>query len=295
MKSCWLALIGACIFLTAAQAQTSRNEIPFQVLPSGHILLKAKVEGVEGNFIFDTGAGLTVFTKTFFDKLKNVTKEDGGYTGFRATGERLDIDLYQVRDFEFGPLKKPREEVSFLDANLGGIDGIIAIKLIEHQPFTIDFTKNVLRFEDQSSLAAIRKSAKTIPLQLEQSRNKSLTIFAYFMVNDSLRLQFSLDSGAGKDVFRLNAKLLERLHVNVNDTANVRRVERKSEFNENFKSAIYHTQLPKLSPEGVPSIQTGPFPAQLVEGLIYDGIIWINWLGPKLTFDLSAPALLVSQ
>ncbi len=109
-----------------------RNPLP--VLPSGHILLKARIEGVEGNFIFDTGAGLTVFTKTFFDKLKSVKKEDGGYTGFRATGERLDIDLYEVRDFEFGPLKKPVEEVSFLDANLGGIDGIIAIKLLEHQP-----------------------------------------------------------------------------------------------------------------------------------------------------------------
>ncbi len=137
--------------------------------------------------------------------------------------------------------------------------------------------------------------AKVIPLQLEQSRNKSLTIFAYFMVNDSLRLQFSLDSGAGKDLFRINAKYLDRLHVNVKDTANVRKIEKKSEFNENFKSAIYVTKLQKLSPEGVAGIKTGPFPAQLVEGLIYDGIMWISWLGPKLTFDLSAPALLVRQ
>ncbi|WP_109699373.1 aspartyl protease family protein [Chitinophaga deserti] len=293
MKPCLLALCFACLFLTTNAQSSAQNELPFQVMESGHILVKAKVDGVEGSFIFDTGAGLTVFTKTFFGKLQHVKKEDGGYTGFRATGERLDIDLYEVRNFEFGPLKKAVEEVSFIDANFGGIDGIIAIKLLEHQPFTIDFTKKVIRFENKQTLATIRKTAKTIPLQLEQSRNRSLTIFAYFVVNDSLRLQCSLDSGAGKDVFRLNAKHLSRLHVDVTDTTNVKRVERKSEFNENFKSSIYITRLRNLSPEAVPSIQTGPFRVQLVEGLIYDGIMWISWLGPKLTFDLSAPALLV--
>lgn len=294
MKPCILALLFACVFILA-KAAPAANEIPFQLLESGHLLVKAKVDGVEGNFIFDTGAGLTVFTKTFFDKLKYSRKEDGGYTGFRATGERLDIDLYEVRNFEFGPLKNAVQEVSFLDANLGGIDGIIAIKVLEHQPFTIDFPAKVIRFEDKQSLAGIRKQAKSIPLQLEQSRNKSLTIFAYFMVNDSLRLQCSLDSGAGKDVFRLNAKHLSRLHVDVRDTANVRKVERKSEFNEQFKSSIYITKLRNLSPEGSPSIQSGPFPVQLVEGLIYDGIMWINWLGQRLTFDLDTPVLLVRQ
>ncbi|WP_126243398.1 retropepsin-like aspartic protease [Chitinophaga rhizosphaerae] len=293
MRTCLLTVLCACIFLSSAKAHDPRTEIPFQVTASGHILLKATVSGVEGNFIFDTGAGITVFTKAFFDKLKNTQREDGGYVGFRATGERLDIDLYRVRDVAFGPLKKAEEEVSFLDANLGGIDGIIAVKLLEDQPFTIDFTQNVLRFENRQTLASIRKSAKIVPLQLEQSRNHSLTLFAYFQVNDSLRLQCSLDSGAGKDVFRLNAKYLGRLNVDVSDTARVRKVERKSEFNENFRSSIYITELRNLAVDGEPSVRTGPFGAQLVEGLIYDGIIWISWLGRKITFDLGAPALLV--
>ncbi|MCK7554149.1 aspartyl protease family protein [Chitinophaga sedimenti] len=85
----------------------AQSNIPFELLPSGHLLVKAKADGVEGNFIFDTGGGLTVFTKVFFDKLRQVKKQDGGYTGFRATGERLDIDLYNVSSFEFGGIKKP--------------------------------------------------------------------------------------------------------------------------------------------------------------------------------------------
>jgi len=45
---------------------TGKDEIPFELLPSGHILVKAKIDSVEGSFIFDTGAGITVFTKKFF-------------------------------------------------------------------------------------------------------------------------------------------------------------------------------------------------------------------------------------
>ncbi|UYQ94452.1 hypothetical protein MKQ68_05030 [Chitinophaga horti] len=284
------------IFQLPAYAQpTAKNEIPFQLLPSGHLLVSASVAGVEGKFIFDTGAGLTVFVKTYFDKLPDVIKEDGGYTGFRATGERLDIDLYKVRDFHFGPIRKAVEEISYLDANLGGIDGIISLKALESGPFTIDYTKKVLRIESPAALAGIRKTAKVIPVQLEQSRDKSLTLFSYFKVNDTLNLQLSLDSGAGKDVFRLSSRFTSALGVNVNDTTRVRKIEKRSEIDQNHISHIYVTKLDKLASTNAPSVDTRNFPVQFVEGLIYDGIIWINWLGQSVTFDLQNKVLLVKR
>lgn len=267
--------------------------MPFELLPSGHILLKAKVDGVEGRFIFDTGAGLTAFTKTFFDKLKNVVAEQGGYTGFRATGERIDLNLFKVNDFELGSFKKPEEEISWVDMNLGGIDGIISLKLLETQPFTIDFTKKVLILQSAPELAAAKKGAKRIPVQLEQSRNKALSLFAYFTVNDSLTLQIALDSGAGKDVYRINSKYLKQLNVDVNDTLKVKKIEKKSEINTAHLSSIYLTKLKSISVAGNAPIKTSDFQVQFVDGLIYDGIIWINWLGSKITFDLQDKALFV--
>ncbi|RAJ80372.1 aspartyl protease [Chitinophaga dinghuensis] len=271
----------------------SANEIPFQLMESGHILVKAKVDGVEGNFIFDTGAGLTAFTKTFFDKLKHVVREDGGYTGFRATGERMDLDLYKVKQFQLGSLIHEEEEISYVDANLGGIDGIISLKYMESQPFTIDFEKKVLRLETPKTLAQIREKATSIPVQLEQSRNKSLALFSYFRVNDTLTLQVSFDSGAGKDVYRLNSKYMKALQIDPSDTAHVRTIERKSEFNEQFKSHIYLAAVKKIASEKAPAIQRANVRAQFVDGLIYDGIIWINWLGSKISFDLQHQQLLV--
>lgn len=293
MKFVLLSICLALCIPVVSFSQSQKNEIPFTLLESGHILVKAKIDGVEGNFIFDTGAGLTVFVKSFFEKLKQVTKEDGGYTGFRATGERLDIDLYKVKNVEFGPVKKAVEEISYLDANLGGIDGILSLKLVESMPFTIDFDKKVLRFESAQTLSYIRKKAKSIPVQLEQSRDKSLTIFSYFKVNDTLNLQLSLDSGAGKEIYRLNAKYLKQLGVDVNDTLKVKTFEKKSEFNPDHISHIYVTSISSIAAAAAPSVSKKDFRVQFLDGLIYDGIIWINWLGSKITFDLDKKVLLV--
>ncbi|WP_293303999.1 retropepsin-like aspartic protease [Pedobacter sp. UBA5917] len=294
MKTYFICLFALLPFISFSQS-TNKNEIPFELLPSGHILVKARVDQVQGSFIFDTGAGLTVFTRKFFDQLKHTKKEDGGYTAFRATGERIDIDLYHVPDFEMGNFKKAEEEISYVDADFGGVDGIISLKFLEAKPFTIDFEKKVLRIESPASLATIKKTAKKLPIQLEQSRGKSLTIFSYFKINDKLNLQISLDAGAGKDVYRLNPKYLKALDVDVTDSTKVKKVQRKSEIDEKFVSNIYATRLNSIAAQNEASITTKDFPVQFVDGLIYDGIMWINWLGKRITFDLQDEMLLIER
>lgn len=279
-----------------AFSQISRqNEIPFDLLPSGHLLVKAQVDGITGNFIFDTGGGITVFTKSFFSKLTHTSAEDGSYTGFRATGERMDISLFKVRNVEFGSFKKPEEEVSWLDVNLGGIDGVLSLKLLESQPFTIDFKRKVIILETQQTLAGIKKLATPLAIQLEQSRDKSLTLFSYFKINDTLTLQLSLDSGAGKDVYRLNSKYMTALGVNSQDTLRVKKIEKRSEFNENYVSTIYTARLKKIAGATTPAIAISDVPVQFVDGLIYDGIMWMNWLGTRISFDLAHKMLLVQR
>ena len=290
----WFAFF-LLIIWTHSFPQSSTASIPFQLLPDGYILVKAKVDGIEGNFLFDTGAGMTVFTKTFFDKLNYKVKEDGGYTAFRATGERLDIDLFQVKNFELGTYKQPFQEVSYFDFNLSGLDGIISLKLLEQQPFTLDFTKMLIRFESPKTVAALKKSGYVIPVQPEQSRGKSLDIFAYFKLNDTLTLQLSLDSGAGNDVFKFNSKYCKQLGIDVNDTLTVKKYQRKSEMDTAFLSTTYSTKLKKLAAAASPAINITNIKAQFVDGLIYDGIMYINWLGSQITIDLPGRQLVIQK
>jgi len=64
------------------------QRLPLQVLPSGHILVSAEIEGKKGNFIFDTGGGINLFFDEFASALKK--KETYNFlTAFRATGEKI--------------------------------------------------------------------------------------------------------------------------------------------------------------------------------------------------------------
>lgn len=55
----------------------SAQKTPIKILPSGHIIAKATIEGKEGNFIFDTGGesifSLTVLRKTSSQNLLTIS------------------------------------------------------------------------------------------------------------------------------------------------------------------------------------------------------------------------------
>lgn len=268
--------------------------VPIEITPEGHILVKAAVNGVEGNFIFDTGAGLNVVTKKFADKLNKLPKQDGGFTGFRATGERLDIDLYTAQTITVGGYTHKQPTVAVIDANFGPIDGLISLMSFQNTPFTIDYTQNKLIIETDKSLAARKKTAKAVvPLQLERNRDKALDVFAYFTLENKLTLQLLLDSGSGKNVFRFNAKTIPSLGINTSDTAKVKKISHRSEIDTSFSSAIYHTQVGSLAAKGAPEVKVENIRASFVEGLIYDGIMSINWLGKQLSFDLRKSEMIV--
>lgn len=270
--------------------------IPFEQTPQGHILIKAVVNGVEGSFVFDTGGGVNVVTKKFAGKANITQQKDGGYTAFRATGERVDVVFYASQSIAIGSYKIDKPEIAVLDADFGPIDGLISLVNFRTQPFTIDYSKKQLVLQTTQSLQAIRKkSHATVPLQLEDSRGRSLDIFAYFRVNDTLTLQFLLDSGSGSGVFRFNPRYMPQLGIDKSDSVKVKVREHRSEIDTAFVSRTYIAEIKKLQPHNTTAKPHTAFKAAFVDGLIYDGIISIDWMGPVLTFDLARRELLLGQ
>lgn len=282
-----LLLIGILVITNISYAQSS---IPFTTNSQGHIIIKASINGVEGNFIFDTGAGLTLITKTFSEKIKGLIKQDDDYTSFRATGEKLTVDLYKANTLSLGDYVEQTPELTIIDVNFGEIDGLVSLMTFKNQAFTIDYEKKLIVFETPESLAAIKKQGQTVPLQLEVSRDKTLDIFAYFKVNNKLTLQFSLDSGAGGNSFHINSKYIQALGV---DTVNSVKTYHPSEFNPKIKNIIYTANVQSLAVKDSPSINCQNIKASFIDGLIYDGIISINWIGKKITFDLKKSEMIV--
>jgi len=64
--------------------------------------MKASVNGVEGNFILDTGEGITLLTTKFSIKFSHLQKLNREYTAFRATGEKITADLYTTDQIMIG-------------------------------------------------------------------------------------------------------------------------------------------------------------------------------------------------
>lgn len=289
-KTFTLFLSLVCFFTSYSQ-----ENIPIRVIESGHIVIKAKVNNAEGDFIFDTGGGITLLTKKFSEKIKNVKKQDGGYTGFRATGERIDLDLFTVDNIEIGKRITKKPTVTIMDVNLGEYDGIVSLDLFETRPFSIDFKNKLFIFETAESIKKKKTAGLMVPLQLSKDRNITLGIFACFTLNNKMKLQFSLDSGAGDSAYHINSKYLEACDIDISDTSKVKIVKKGSEFNADKKTLAYIATVAKLEAANDPQIKLESFSARFIPDLIYDGKISINWLGEVLTFNLPAAELIITK
>ncbi len=257
--------------------------VPIEIGPHGHIVMRVRVDNVEGRFILDTGAGINLITKKFAARLHGVKEEDGYFTGFRATGEGLMLRLYEVNDIEIGDLNLHDPTVTVLDADLGDIDGLISLTCFRNQPFTIDFANKKLYLDTRSSLAERARNGKTVPVQLDDDRGISLDMFTRVMVNDRLTLQISLDSGAGFNVYRFNSGFMKELGI---DTSAATKYHKKSSLNKKITNTFYTADLEDISLSAAPSVHIGEVKTSFLRGLIYDGISCINWLGKQITIDI---------
>lgn len=292
MKKTLLFLLIALSINSFGQNKASKTiTIPFELLGGGHILITAKVNNIEGKFIFDTGAGLNLLTKKFADKITNLKKTDGFYTGHRATGEAIDCDLWDSETLEIGNFNSKNQKFTTIDMDFP-VDGLISLLPFREIPITIDYKNKILVLETDKSLKELAKIGTTLPIQISDDAEKTLGISTYIKVNDQLTLQMNLDSGAGFNVFRFSSRYMEKLGI---DASKTEKIYRASDFKPTEGNNYYFTNLDKISAETNPKISAKNFKATFIEGLIYEAIGSINWLGDKITIDIQKKNLIINN
>ena len=273
------------------QEKYIQSIIPIEISKQGHIFIKAKVNDVEGNFILDTGAGLTVITKSFAAKLSNLKKLDDNFTGFRATGEALHLNLYNLNKLQIGDLIERNIKASIIKLNIDSVDGLISLSSFRDQPFTIDYSNNKLYLETSYGIMEREQKGKVVPIQLDDDRGISLDMFTKVRVNNKLTLQVSLDSGAGFNVFRFNSEFMKPLNI---DSSETKIYSKHSTLDSNKVNNFFVTKLKEISLLNAPSIKAQNVKAMFLSGLIYDGITSINWLGKKITIDIPKKEMIIN-
>jgi hypothetical protein len=88
----------------ATDAQTRFRSIPFTVSSdTGLLMIPVSVGGDQTTpFVLDTRSGVSVLSQSLVDKLGG--KATGRFTGFRLTGERMDLRLFTIPELRVGPV-----------------------------------------------------------------------------------------------------------------------------------------------------------------------------------------------
>src|SRR5690606_8020945 len=278
--------------LTYSQQKiTEQINIPFTMTPEGHIIISAKVNGIEGKFIFDTGAGINLLTKKFADKIKDLEKTHHFTTGHRATGEEIQSDIWYSKILEIGDFKIKNEIFAVYDFEFP-LAGLISLTPFIDKPITIDFENKILSIESNKSLKElIVKKDFEIPIRITNGSGHDLGITTKIQLNNKLTLNVKLDSGARFDVYKFNKRYMPILGI---DSTQIKSEYKKSYFKPKQGNMFYYTNLEKMSDKNKNTSITD-FKTKFVDGLIYEGIMGINWIGKVITIDISNQRLIVQK
>ncbi|MDC8100739.1 hypothetical protein [Chryseobacterium rhizosphaerae] len=266
------SVLTASVFLYSAVVLAQKT--PLNILPSGHLLVQAEVEGKKGNFIFDTGGGINLFLGNFSKNL--APKESYNFlTAFRATGEKMTVPLFKSKEVIVNGKKFKDTWYATHDMEIKGIDGLLSLPMFYDTEFIIDYTNKELIFPKEKL-----SGNKVLDIQLSTNADQSLDISTYVLLNNTYRINVLLDSGAGNDSFWLSDRLMGTLGIK---KENLQLIEKKSEFDPAIINKFYKGSVDAVSNSFVKVDKPNVL---FVEGLVYEGKTSINWLGKKLGFNL---------
>ena len=175
IKFIFLGLL-LCINLFKARAdipnvaigQDKVVEIPFEYV-GGLIVIKAKVNGVEGRFVFDNGATHSCFNKDFARKSGVSFKKRTTITD--ANNRRLGILSGQVKKMEISSASFSKVRAFLIDTNrffpCDPIDGIIGASIINTINWKIDFDQQKMKM----SLVPFKSNGQKLPITIGKNES----------------------------------------------------------------------------------------------------------------------------
>ncbi len=122
--------------------------------------LQATIAGHKGTFLFDSGSGVSSISPEFAALIG--CEPWGQITGFRMTGDRLDMERCNNLTFDFGNKLLQAQAVGvfdvskYLPAEVGHVDGTIALDLFADQAFTLSYGRHFLQLRSSGEIARRR-------------------------------------------------------------------------------------------------------------------------------------------
>lgn len=127
-------------------------KVPMSKLLSGHLHINAKLNGIDGNFILDTGAGATVIDSKASEKFKLKSEKSdgigvgaGGAQGLQAaTNNSFVSGDFTKNNFSVYVMNLDHVNKAFTQLGIKEVDGVIGADLLQQNKAVIDYSNLIL-------------------------------------------------------------------------------------------------------------------------------------------------------
>ncbi|HLU50659.1 MAG TPA: retropepsin-like aspartic protease [Flavobacteriaceae bacterium] len=125
--------------------------VPLQKVNSNHFKIKAKINGVSGDFILDTGASNSCLGLHIVEKFKllahasEVKASGAGATGmdtFTSVATKVSIGAWTAKNMEFVVFDMTHVNEALTTAGIASVDGIIGAEMLKKARAVIDYGRN---------------------------------------------------------------------------------------------------------------------------------------------------------
>jgi hypothetical protein len=186
------------------------------------IIIKAKADTAEGNFVLDTGAPGLVLNLTYFrkyDGMAGAVGDNGGITGSVKPDSHVMIDSFSIGGIHYYHTEADRVDLGHIENSKHiKILGLLGMQLFKRFEMIIDYEKSLLYLHlIRRKEAAIYKSDmlrdssayRTVPIELTDDK-----VFVYGEMGGK-KLKFVIDCAAESNVLdsRLSNKILAHVVV----------------------------------------------------------------------------------
>ncbi len=268
------------------------ESIPFSYIYNHILALPLTVNGESHRFIFDTGIGLTVISKSLAERYGLATKES--FSGKRMSGQEISIPLTTLDSIGVGSFSRKKVTVGIFDLSspipeLRGIGGILSPGFLEDVVFQVNNdSKEIILLNGREDKDG--KEAVPVPVHIVKE-GPSLSIFVDAFLPTGRRVRLEVDSGS--DVLILNSPLMEELNV-PKDGEETKEFRGTDETGHNY--VRYLSRLNgKISIFGREELSEQD-PEVVFQDIIYDGLIGTSFLRRyNVTYDLSNSEMLFTK
>ncbi len=245
-------------------------ETPFSYVDQHFILVPVKINGsIAAKFVLDTGIGVNLISTTLCKRINCETK--GSHTGKRMSGQELTLPISEVSELSFGDVRKKKVPVGIFDMEQlmpgSGVDGFLSIGFFNDTAFTVNYQKQTISIETDSTLERIRASGSTIAVHVDE-KGVSTSIHLPLILPNGTKISTEVDTGS--QALILHEKYMPLLGVK-KDAKDVRHKQGKDEtghvFDRYFTTLSGAVHLPDHPTMKVEAINT------MFQKIIYDGLV----------------------